>query len=141
MFVLKEQVAKYLPAISKSFKNLRVILDCTEFFCEAPANFEHQRNLYSHHKGHTTFKVLIGCTPNGGISFVSEIYEGSIFDREIVIKLKLPEYLLPGDVVLADRGFTIHDLLEEVGAYLNISPFLRNKSFHSPRGNRNKEDC
>ena len=128
IFVLKEQVAKYLPAIFKSFKNLRVILDCTEFFCEAPANFEHQGNLYSHYKGHTTFKVLIGCTPNGGISFVSEVYEGSISDREIVIKSKLPEYLLPGDVVLADRGFTIHDLLEEVGAYLNIPPFLRNRN-------------
>ena len=37
----KQQVAKYLPAIFKSFKNLRVIVDCTKFSCAAPANFDH----------------------------------------------------------------------------------------------------
>ncbi|XP_033221844.1 uncharacterized protein LOC117176010 isoform X1 [Belonocnema kinseyi] len=51
MFASRRQVAKYLPKIFRNFKNLRVILDCTEFFCEAPANFEHQGNLYSQYKG------------------------------------------------------------------------------------------
>ncbi|XP_033220479.1 uncharacterized protein LOC117175053 isoform X2 [Belonocnema kinseyi] len=55
MFASRRQVEKYLPKIFRNFKNLRVILDCTEFFCEAPAKFEHQGNLYSQYKGHTTF--------------------------------------------------------------------------------------
>ena len=33
-----------------------------------------------------------------------------------------------GDVVLSDGGFTIHNLFNEVGAYLNIPPFLRNRN-------------
>ena len=59
---------------------------------------------------------------------IGGIYEEFISNRKIVIKSKLPEYLLPGHVVLADRGFTIYDILEEVGAYLNIPPFLRNRN-------------
>ncbi|XP_033222836.1 uncharacterized protein LOC117176690 [Belonocnema kinseyi] len=80
------------------------------------------------YKGHTTFKVLLGCTPNGAISFLSDVYEGAISDREIVIKSKLVDVLQPGDVVLADRGFTIEDLVESVGASLNIPPFLRQRN-------------
>ncbi|XP_033228058.1 uncharacterized protein LOC117179938 [Belonocnema kinseyi] len=128
IFAIRRQVAKFLPKIFRNIKNLRVILDCTEFFCEAPANFEHQGNLYSQYKGHTIFKVLLGCTPNGAISFLSDVYEGAISDREIVIKSKLVDLFQPGDVVLADRGFTIEDLVESVGASLNIPPFLRQRN-------------
>ncbi|XP_051170437.1 uncharacterized protein LOC127287500 [Leptopilina boulardi] len=127
MFASREQVQKHVPLIFKQFKNLPVIIDCTEFFCESPGNFEHQGNVYSSYKSHTTFKVLIGCTPNGGIGFVSDVYEGSISDREIVIQSKLADYLIPGDVVLADKGFTIQNVVEQIGAHLNIPPFLRNR--------------
>lgn len=127
MFASREQVQKQMPLIFNKFENLRVIIDCTEFFCESPSNFEHQGNLYSQYKGHTTFKVLIGCTPNGGISFVSDVYEGSISDRNIVIKSKFADYLCPGDVVLADKGFTVEDIVLQVGVSLNIPPFLRNR--------------
>ena len=43
--------------------------------------------------------------------FVSDCFEGSISDKQITRKSGFLDKILPGDVVLADRGFTIHDLL------------------------------
>ncbi|XP_074105654.1 uncharacterized protein LOC141531636 [Cotesia typhae] len=127
MFPSREKIAETLPKTFKSLKNIRVIVDCTEFQCQSPSNFEHQGNLYSSYKARTTYKALIGCTPNGGVCFVSDVYEGSISDREIFIKSNIADHLEPGDLVLADRGFTVHDIVESKQAYLNIPPFLNGR--------------
>ncbi|XP_074096357.1 uncharacterized protein LOC141525693 [Cotesia typhae] len=124
----KKTIAETLPKIFRSVKNIRVIVDCAEFFCQSPSNFEHQGNLYSSYKAHTTYKVLIGCTPNGCISFVSDVFEGSISDPEIFKRSKIADLLQPGDVVLADRGFTVHDIVEAKRAHLNIPPFLNGRN-------------
>lgn len=71
------------------------------------------------------FKVLLGCTPNGAISFKSDVFKGAISDREIVIKSKFVVNLHQCDLVLANRRFTVHDVVESVGATFNIPPFLR----------------
>ena len=39
--------------------------------------------------------------------------------------------LSPGDMVLADKGFTIHPLLPS-GVHLNIPPFLKDKGQYTP---------
>ena len=64
-------------------------------------------------------------TSSGVISFVSKGYEGSISDRNLVELNGLLDKLEPGDEVMADKGFTIHDLLTPCGIRLNIPPFLR----------------
>lgn len=127
MFPSRQVIAQTLPKVFKDLKNIRALLDCTEFFCQSPSNFEHQGNLYSSYKAHTTFKVLIACAPQGSISFVSDAYEGSISDREIVIQSKFVDLLDPGDLIIADRGFTIHDIVESKQAFLNIPPFLNGR--------------
>lgn len=66
--------------------------------------------------------------PNGSIVYISDLYEGSISDREIVEKCGFLQYISPGDMVLADRGFTIEDLLLSKQASLNIPPFLGQRS-------------
>ncbi|XP_046588327.1 uncharacterized protein LOC124293084 isoform X1 [Neodiprion lecontei] len=133
MFPSRKTIAETLPKIFRSIKNIRVIVDCAEFFCQSPTNFEHQGNLYSSYKAHTTFKVLIGCTPNGCISFVSDVFEGSISDPEIFKRSKIADLLQPGDVVLADRGFTVHDIVEAKQAHLNIPPFLNGRDRLTPQ--------
>lgn len=133
MFPSRKTIAETLPKIFRSIKNIRVIVDCAEFFCQSPSNFEHQGNLYSSYKAHTTFKVLIGCTPNGCISFVSDVFEGSISDPEIFKRSRIAELLQPGDVVLADRGFTVHDVVEAKQAHLNIPPFLNGRDRLTPQ--------
>ncbi|KAF6209625.1 hypothetical protein GE061_015373 [Apolygus lucorum] len=70
MFVPRHIINAHLPARFKKFKNIRVIIDCAEIRCEKSSSFEQQGNCYSEYKAHTTFKLLIGCTPNGGVSFL-----------------------------------------------------------------------
>lgn len=68
-------------------------------------------------------KFLVGISPAGVISFVSDDWGGKISDRQIVIDSGLLELLEPGDNVMADKGFTIRDLLRDKGCTLNIPPF------------------
>ncbi|XP_015179538.1 PREDICTED: uncharacterized protein LOC107068050 [Polistes dominula] len=133
MFPSKKTLSETLPKTLKFFKNITVIIDYTEFQCQSPSNFEHQGNLYSSYKARTTYKALIGCTPNGGVCFVSDLFEGSISDHEIFIKSNICDFLEPGDLVLADREFTVHDIVELKQAYLNIPPFLNGRKRLSPQ--------
>jgi len=89
-----------------------------------PSNHLLNSRLFSSYKNHTTLKGLIGIAPSGAITFVSQLYTGSISDKEIVERsgiLDLPFNV--GDNVVADKGFTIEDLLP-LGVVLNIPPFL-----------------
>ena len=64
--------------------------------------------------------------PTGAVIFVSQLYDGSISDKEIVNRsgfLK-NELWSGGDSVMAEREFTIHDELARVGVSLNIPAFL-----------------
>lgn len=127
MFATREIVARTLPSCFKKFKGIRSIIDCTEFFVEQASNFEQQGNLYSSYKSHGTYKVLIGISPTGAVMFVSDAYEGSISDVEIVKQSGFLDHLEAGDLVLADRGFTIREILAEKGVDLNIPPFLNGR--------------
>ena len=64
---------------------LRVMLDCTEIHVQRPRSKVLNSEIYSHYKGNTTFKALIGLTfsPSGEVTFVSDLYTGSIPDKEI----------------------------------------------------------
>ena len=68
--------------------------------------------LFSSYKNHTTLKGLVGISPGGAVTFISQLYTGSISDREIVRRsgfLDLP--FDDKDSIMADKGFTIQDLL------------------------------
>ena len=68
----------------------------------------------------------MGCTPNGAIGFVSQLYVGSISDVEltrsfgVIEKLKGKQHIS----VMTDRGFNIHDQLKSINVDLNIPPFM-----------------
>lgn len=76
-----------------------------------------------------TYKFLVGCTPNGVVSFVSPLYVGSISDVELTrvsgFISKIPTTSPISRLsIIADRGFTIQDQLNAVGVDLNIPAFL-----------------
>ena len=58
---------------------------------------------WSTYKKHNTCKFLICITPQGSISFISK----GCGERVSDVYFGLLAKLLPGDVILADRGFTI----------------------------------
>ena len=65
MFPSREILNESLPPVFKSFKNVRCLVDCTEFYCQTPRDYARQGNIYSSYKHHATFKALIAVTPNG----------------------------------------------------------------------------
>ena len=74
------------PQCYAAVKNLRAIIDCTEFHIETPSRPSRQHNTYSQYKSGNTFKLLISQSPICHINFVSKVFSGSISDKEIVQK-------------------------------------------------------
>ena len=122
----KEQVIETMPESFKAkYPNTRVIIDATEIKVEMPSSLVFKSQTYSNYKSANTLKGLIGISPSGSITFISQLYTGSISDREITERsglLKLPFHA--GDCLMADKGFDIQDLLDPIGVKLNIPPFL-----------------
>ena len=129
----REMVDQAMPLSFKDkFPKTRVIIDCTEIKCQTPSSLVLHSETYSSYKSHTTFKGLVGIAPSGHVTFISQLYTGSISDREITVRsglLKLP--FDKGDVLMADKGFTNEDLLEPIGVKLNIPPFVGSQSQHT----------
>ncbi|XP_071953199.1 uncharacterized protein [Antedon mediterranea] len=104
-----------------------VIIDCFEVFCEWPSSLEARAQLFSNYKHHNTVKFLIGCTPCGSISYLSAALEGCGTDKTITLTSDFFDYLLPGDVILADRGFDIKDDAGFYGCEAKIPAFKKGK--------------
>ena len=117
-----------LPACFSSFPSCRIVLDCTEIQIAIPHLMEHQSSTFSHYKQRNTFKALVGVAPNGVVTFVSKLYPGSTSDKEVVRHSRVLEQMNPGDMVLADKGFLIQDLMPP-GVTLNLPPFLDTAQF------------
>ncbi|KAJ8963905.1 hypothetical protein NQ314_005298 [Rhamnusium bicolor] len=66
--------------------------------------------------------------PNGTITFLSNLYVGNTSDKNIVKHCGVLTSFLAGDLILADKGFLIQDLLPP-GVLLNIPPFLMKAQF------------
>ncbi len=71
--------------------------------------------------------MLLGITPQGTVSFVSNPWGGRVSDKYLTEHCGLLDKLLPGDVVLADRGFDISDSVARRQARLYIPAFTRGK--------------
>lgn len=79
---------------------IAVILDCFEINVGGASN-----QTSSHCTNKHTLKYLIGITPRGAIAFISHGWEGPVSDEHVTENSGLLNKLLPGDLVLADRGF------------------------------------
>ncbi len=88
-------------------KDDTVIADCFEVFIERPSNLLAQAVTWSSYKHHNTIKILLGITPQDTVSFVSEAWGGRVSDKLLTESCGILKHLLPGDVVLADRGFNL----------------------------------
>ena len=125
-----KQVEGTLPsAFREKYPSIYCIIDGSEIFMETPSDLQMQSSTWSNYKHHNTAKFLIACTPNGCISFISPLYVGSISDVELTRVSGLLKSIedKSGISVMADRGFTIKDMLGEIGVKLNIPPFMEGR--------------
>lgn len=125
MFPSREVVELHKPeCFSKKYKSTTLIIDATEIYIEQPSNPEAQQVTFSTYKNSNTLKALVGIVPKGSVCFVSELYGGCISDKEITQKSGLVDKLHHGDVIMADRGFNIQEMLAERGVRVNVPPFM-----------------
>jgi len=95
-------------------------------FVEARESLHLRSSLCSDYKHHNTYKALVAITPAGSLSFVSELFLGSVSDKEIVCRCGIlnSKFWDKHDEVMADKGFAIRDLLDPLGLKLNIPIFF-----------------
>ncbi|XP_060581210.1 uncharacterized protein LOC132737861 [Ruditapes philippinarum] len=126
----REELRQTMPLeFRKSFgQKTAVIIDCFEVFIQRPKNLLARAQTWSSYKHTNTVKFLVGITPQGSISFLSKAWGGRASDKYITENCGILGKLLPGDLVLADRGFDIADSVGMCCAQVNIPAFTKGKA-------------
>ena len=73
---------------------------------DLPTNLIARAQTYSSYKHHNTVKYLIGIPPQGTVSFISNGWGGRTGNKFLTEHSTFLDNLIPGDMVLADRGST-----------------------------------
>ena len=71
----REMATARTPVQFRKYPNTRVMNDSTELYIQRPTSLQSQVISFSHYKHHNTYKALVGISPGGVITFVSELWE------------------------------------------------------------------
>ena len=127
----RKAILETLPnEFRKEFPRLTSIVDCFEIFIDQSKNLNACAQTWSNYKHHNTIKVFIACTPTGAISYLSSAWGGRVSDIDLVRQSGFisSNFHLPGDQILADRGFMLEeDFAVTCSAELIIPSFTRGK--------------
>ena len=125
----KEILHQYLPNIFRElYPSTVLIIDAVEIRVESPSSLDMQSVCYSSYKGTTTMKGLVGLSPTGALGFLSELYTGSISDKELTKMSNVIDCWDLGNDVMADKGFDIQNDFAAKGVTVNIPSFLKGKT-------------
>ncbi|XP_074656695.1 uncharacterized protein LOC141909910 [Tubulanus polymorphus] len=133
----KDNIVNYMPKnFGKQFGKTRVILDATEIPIAKPSNVTAQSATFSTYKNKKTLKTMIGITPHGMVSYISDSYGGSSSDRQIIERSPLVteknNYFARGDSIMSDHGIIIQDLFDTFAVKVNTPHMLKGKSQLDP---------
>jgi len=126
----REDLQKTMPLCFKqSFGDkVTIIIHCFKVFIDRPSSVLTRAETWSQYEHHNTVKFLIGITPQGVTYFISSGWGGRVSDKFLTENSKLLDKLLPGDIILADRGFTISESVATMGAHLHMPGFTKERS-------------
>ncbi|CAC5396061.1 unnamed protein product [Mytilus coruscus] len=130
----REELRKTMPMQFRKYFGTKyvVIIDCFEVFIDRPSNLKARAETWSSYKHHNTVKFLIGITPQGTVSYISKAWGGRASDKKITENSGFLSKLLPGDLVLADRGFDIEASVGSLMAEVKIPAFTKGKNQLAP---------
>ena len=101
-----------LPEVFKKFfADCTCIIGCTEIFIERPSNLTARSQTWSNY---IQQKYELQLHLMALLSYISKAWGGRVSDKFISEQSGFLEKMMPGDLVLADRGFTIED---SIGLY------------------------
>ena len=129
----RHTIDQYFPSnFKKLFPTTRIILDATEIPVERPSNCNAQRMSFSTYKNRNTLKSLIGISPRGQVTFVSDCYGGSTSDRQIIERSPLVTaantMFEKGDSIMADRGIMVQDLFASHDVAVNTPTTMKGRN-------------
>lgn len=130
----REELWKTMPSCFRATYGTKVIaiVDCFEIKIETPSHLVAKAATWSQYKHANTAKVFIAMCPQGVTTFISSTWGGRVSDKFLTVNSGFLNKLLPGDVVLADRGFDIGEDVARMQATLKIPAFTRGCSQLSP---------
>lgn len=111
----------------QKFSKCACIIDCFEIFIQRPSDLQARADTYSTYKSHNTVKYLIAIAPQGMITFISDGWGGRTSDSHLTENCGFLNNIQTGDVILADRGFTVSDSVAFCHAELKIPAFTKGK--------------
>jgi len=124
----RSELLRTMPmSFRRNYGKCIIIIDCFEVFIERPTNLTARAQTWSNYKHHNTVKFLIGISPQGAVTYISKAWGGRVSDVHLTEHCDLLEKLLPGDLILADRGFNIQDSAGLYCAEVKLPPFTRGK--------------
>jgi len=131
----REELWKTMPNCFRAHYGTKVvaIVDCYEIKIETPSNLVAKSATWSQYKHSNTAKVFIAMCPQGVTTFVSCAWGGRVSDKHLTVNSGFLSKLLPGDIVLADRGFDIDEDVARMQATLQIPAFTRGCAQLSPK--------
>ena len=124
MWPEREQLQKTMPLTFRdNFSKCVCIIDCFEIFCERPRDLMARAQTYSHYKHHNTVKLVF----RHKVLYISKGWGGRVSDKYLTENCGLLNCILPGDQILADRGFNVQESVGFYCAEIKIPPFTKGK--------------
>ena len=119
-FPAQELVHKNMPQEFAQYAITRVISDCTKVFSQHASAMLAQSETCSEYEHHNTWKLLVRVTPNGQVSFPSDLWGGQVSDKQITKESRALDLF---DNVMVDIGLDISKIVPD-GMTVNMPPFL-----------------
>ncbi|XP_022095217.1 uncharacterized protein LOC110981714 [Acanthaster planci] len=117
----QNSVDKTMPLCFKNtFPNTRVILSCTEITVQMPI-----AEIYGHENTDVsiTYKGLLGISPFGAVTFVSDLYDGCVSDIKIAKFSRIFNLIAGPSTIMAPASFQSQDASCANKSAIVVPPF------------------